>query len=88
MGLQSKQETGQWFSPTSMARMQGTQWTQSLAGDSKLQRQERKAHDSGDLPVHRAGKCRDEKASVFRGVRPFSKGQRCTVRCGSFLSTV
>lgn len=42
---ESKQERSQWFSPTSVVRMQGAQWTVS-SGDSNLQRRERKAHDS------------------------------------------
>lgn len=87
MGLQSKQERSQWFSLTSVARMQGVQGTQSPAGDSKLQRWERKAHDSGDLPVHRAGKHRDEKAPVLRRGRPFSKADAlCAVVLSSLRS--
>ena len=69
------------------ARMQGAQGTQSPAGDSKLQRRERKAHDSGDLPVRRAGKHRDEKAPVLRRGRPFSKADAlCAVALSSLWS--
>lgn len=83
MGLQSKQERSQWFSLTSVARMQGVQGTQSPAGTANFR-------DGKEKPMTQVT-ClytelvNTEMKSTCTQERQTLLQSRCPVCCGSFL---